>query len=96
MPVDSDLTGAQVREVGSGPGGQRAATQGAKLRKPGGRGSICEKHHEVGGVTIDTGSIPSKTPPVIRLEQPSSPCDRRHLSADADHNLERGIEPCRD
>ena len=33
MPVDSDLTEAQVREVGSGPGGQRAATQDAKLRK---------------------------------------------------------------
>ena len=40
--------------------------------------SSCEKHHEVGGVTIDTGSIPGKTPP------------------DADHNLQRGIEPCRD
>ena len=48
MPVDSDLTEAQVREFGSGAGGQRAAT-------------------EVGGVTIDT-----------------------------DHNLQRGIEPCRD
>ena len=58
--------------------------------------SICEKHREVGGVTIDTGSIPGKTPPVIRLEQPSSPRDRRHLAADADHNLQRGIEPCRD
>ena len=33
MPVNSDLTEAQVREFGSGPGGQRAATQGAKLRK---------------------------------------------------------------
>jgi len=33
MPVNSDLTEAQVREFGSGAGGQRAATQGAKLRK---------------------------------------------------------------
>ena len=33
MPVNSELTEAQVREFGSGPGGQRAATQGAKLRK---------------------------------------------------------------
>ena len=58
MPVNSELTEAQVREVGSGPGGQRAATQGAK--------------------------------------QPSSPRDRRHLAADAHHNLQRGSEPCRD
>ena len=56
MPVNSELTEAQVREFGSGPGGQRAATQGAK--------------------------------------QPSSPRDRRHLSADVDHNLQGGIEPC--
>jgi hypothetical protein len=93
MPVNSDLTEAQVREFGSGPGGQRAATQAPSSVSG---WSICEKHHEVGGVTIDTGSIPGKTPPVIRLEQPSSPRDRRHLAADADHNLQRGIEPCRD
>jgi len=33
MPVNSELTEAEAREFGSGPGGQRAATQGAKLRK---------------------------------------------------------------
>ena len=33
MPVNSELTEAQVREFGSGPGGRRAASQGAKLRK---------------------------------------------------------------
>jgi hypothetical protein len=33
MPVNSDLTKAQIKEFGSRPGGQRAATQGAKLRK---------------------------------------------------------------
>ena len=35
--------------VGSGPGGQRAATQAAKLRK---RVAICEKERDVGGVCI--------------------------------------------
>ena len=44
--------------IGSGPGGQRAATQAAKLRK---RAAICEKQREVGGVCINTGTIPSKT-----------------------------------
>ena len=49
MPVNSDLTEAQVREFGSGPGGQRAATQAAKLRK---RVAMCEKQHDVGGVFL--------------------------------------------
>jgi hypothetical protein len=93
MAVNSEFTEAQVREFGSGPGGQRAATQGAKLRK---RVVDLREASRSGGVTIDSGSIPSRTPPVIRLEQPSSPRDRRHLAADADHNLQRGIEPCRD
>jgi NAD(P) transhydrogenase len=44
--------------IGSGPGGQRAAIQAAKLRK---RVAICEKRAEVGGVCINTGTIPSKT-----------------------------------
>ena len=44
--------------IGSGPGGQRAATQAAKLRK---RVAMCEKQHDVGGVFINTGTIPSKT-----------------------------------
>ena len=44
--------------IGSGPGGQRAATQAAKLGK---RVALCEKQREVGGVSINTGTIPSKT-----------------------------------
>jgi NAD(P) transhydrogenase len=44
--------------IGTGPGGQRAATQAAKLGK---RVAICEKRREVGGVSINTGTIPSKT-----------------------------------
>ena len=44
--------------IGSGPGGQKAAIQAAKLRK---RVAVCEKQREVGGVCINTGTIPSKT-----------------------------------
>lgn len=44
--------------IGSGPGGQRAAIQGAKAGK---RVAIIEKRNAVGGVCINTGTIPSKT-----------------------------------
>jgi NAD(P) transhydrogenase len=44
--------------VGSGPAGQRGAVQAAKLGK---RAAIVEKRRCVGGVCIDTGTIPSKT-----------------------------------
>jgi NAD(P) transhydrogenase len=44
--------------IGSGPGGQRAAIQGAKAGK---RIAVVEKQHAVGGVCINTGTIPSKT-----------------------------------
>lgn len=44
--------------IGSGPGGQRAAVQAAKLHK---RVAIVEKRAVVGGVCINTGTIPSKT-----------------------------------
>ena len=44
--------------IGSGPAGQRAAVQAAKL---GQRVAIVEKRRRVGGVCIDTGTIPSKT-----------------------------------
>lgn len=44
--------------VGSGPGGQRAAIQGAKAHK---RVALIEKQPSVGGVCINTGTIPSKT-----------------------------------
>lgn len=44
--------------IGSGPGGQKAAIAGAKL---GQRVAIVEKKHMVGGVCINTGTIPSKT-----------------------------------
>jgi len=44
--------------IGSGPGGQRAAIQGAKAGK---RVAIVEKQSSIGGVCINTGTIPSKT-----------------------------------
>jgi NAD(P) transhydrogenase len=44
--------------VGSGPAGQRAAVQAAKLGK---RVAIVEKNRCVGGVCVETGTIPSKT-----------------------------------
>lgn len=43
--------------IGSGPGGQKAAIQAAKLGK---RVVVCEKMQFVGGVAINTGTIPSK------------------------------------
>ncbi len=44
--------------IGSGPAGQRAAVQAAKLGK---KAAVVEKRREVGGVCINTGTIPSKT-----------------------------------
>jgi NAD(P) transhydrogenase len=44
--------------IGSGPGGQRAAIQGAKAGK---RVAMIEKQSAIGGVCINTGTIPSKT-----------------------------------
>jgi NAD(P) transhydrogenase len=44
--------------IGSGPAGQRAAIQAAKLEK---RVGLAEKKAVVGGVAINTGTIPSKT-----------------------------------
>jgi NAD(P) transhydrogenase len=44
--------------MGSGPAGQRAAIQAAKLGK---QAAIIERRAVVGGVCINTGTIPSKT-----------------------------------
>ena len=44
--------------IGSGPAGQRAAIQAAKLGK---RAAVVERRRIVGGVCVDTGTIPSKT-----------------------------------
>jgi NAD(P) transhydrogenase len=52
-PVDYDLL-----VIGSGPAGQKAAVQGAKLGR---RVGIVERRNMVGGVCVNTGTIPSKT-----------------------------------
>jgi NAD(P) transhydrogenase len=47
-----------VLVLGTGPGGQKAAIAAAKLGK---RVAVVEKTHMLGGVCINTGTIPSKT-----------------------------------
>lgn len=44
--------------IGCGPGGQRAAIAAAKLGR---RAAVIEKHDVVGGVCVNTGTIPSKS-----------------------------------
>ncbi len=47
-----------VLVMGSGPGGQKAAIAAAKL---GARVALIERRNMIGGVCINTGTIPSKT-----------------------------------
>src|SRR4051812_15354650 len=47
-----------VLVLGSGPGGQKAAIAAAKLGK---KAAVVERRHMIGGVCINTGTIPSKT-----------------------------------
>jgi NAD(P) transhydrogenase len=47
-----------VLVLGSGPGGQKAAIAAAKLDR---RAAVIERRHMIGGVCINTGTIPSKT-----------------------------------
>jgi NAD(P) transhydrogenase len=62
MPsVDLDLL-----VIGSGPSGQKAAIQAAKLGK---RVAVAERRDRLGGVSIHTGTIPSKTLREAVLEQ---------------------------
>jgi NAD(P) transhydrogenase len=44
--------------IGSGPSGQKAAIQAAKLGR---RVAVVERRERVGGVSIHTGTVPSKT-----------------------------------
>src|SRR6059036_1697165 len=44
--------------IGSGPAGQKAAIQAAKLRK---RVAVIEKEPVVGGSSLNNGTLPSKT-----------------------------------
>jgi NAD(P) transhydrogenase len=52
--------------IGSGPSGQKAAIQAAKLNK---RVAVAERRDRLGGVSIHTGTIPSKTLREAVLEQ---------------------------
>ena len=47
-----------VLVIGSGPGGQKAAIAAAKLER---RVAIIERRDMIGGVCLNTGTIPSKT-----------------------------------
>jgi NAD(P) transhydrogenase len=52
------VTDYDVLVLGSGPGGQKAAIAAAKLDR---RVAVVERRHMIGGVCINTGTIPSKT-----------------------------------
>jgi NAD(P) transhydrogenase len=47
-----------VLVIGSGPGGQKAAIAAAKLGR---RAAVVERRDMLGGVCLNTGTIPSKT-----------------------------------
>ena len=53
MSYDYDLL-----VIGSGPAGQKAAIQAAKLRR---RVALVERARTLGGVSVNSGTIPSKT-----------------------------------
>jgi NAD(P) transhydrogenase len=53
MALDYDLL-----VIGSGPAGQRAAIQAAKLNR---NVALVERRRHLGGVSVNTGTIPSKT-----------------------------------
>jgi NAD(P) transhydrogenase len=56
--VDEPSYDFDLLVIGSGPGGQKAAIMAAKLGK---RVCVVERRHMVGGVCVNTGTIPSKT-----------------------------------
>src|ERR1700755_1415310 len=53
-----DVYDFDVLVIGSGPGGQKAAIAAAKLDR---RVSVVERPDMLGGVCLNTGTIPSKT-----------------------------------
>ena len=69
--------------IGSGPAGQRAAIQAAKLGK---RTAIVERGHLIGGVCVNTGTIPSKTfREAVLLETGRALFDRKLRSLASSH-----------
>ncbi|MCU0662323.1 MAG: Si-specific NAD(P)(+) transhydrogenase [Myxococcota bacterium] len=69
--------------IGSGPGGQKAAIQAAKLGK-----SVCviERMDAVGGVAINTGTIPSKALREAVLELTRGGCEPLSLRSHTRRN----------
>ncbi|HEU4683447.1 MAG TPA: Si-specific NAD(P)(+) transhydrogenase [Nitrospira sp.] len=65
--------------IGSGPAGQRAAIQAAKLGK---RVAVVERRRLFGGVCVETGTIPSKT---FREAVLSFSCASNHLARHQDY-----------
>src|SRR5262252_8539318 len=57
MPVHSNNSYDLV-VIGSGPAGQKAAICAAKMRK---KVAVIERNRSIGGVCVNTGTIPSKT-----------------------------------
>jgi NAD(P) transhydrogenase len=53
-----DLDSYDLIAIGSGPAGQRAAVQAAKLGR---RAAVVEREDVLGGVSTNTGTLPSKT-----------------------------------
>ena len=53
-----DTPSYDLLAIGSGPAGQKAAIQAAKLGR---RAAVVERSQMVGGVCVNTGTIPSKT-----------------------------------
>lgn len=68
--------------IGSGPAGQRAAIQAAKLGK---RVAVIERRRLVGGVCVETGTIPSKT---FREAVLSFLCAARHVEQHLGNHFE--------
>jgi len=68
--------------IGSGPAGQRAAIQAAKLGK---RAGVIERRRLLGGVCVETGTIPSKT---FREAVLSFQCAASHLERHLGHYFE--------
>lgn len=58
MAKESEQFDYDLLVIGCGPAGQRAAIQAAKMRK---RVAIIDRREVVGGVCVNTGTIPSKS-----------------------------------
>lgn len=72
------MTDFEVCVIGSGPGGQKAAIQAAKVGR---RVCVIERMEQVGGVAIHTGTIPSKA---LRQAIIQATGGRDHLAVRAD------------